>query len=72
LILKNNEERKKLLLNEIKSSKTFFVKYSRVFAKFQKYREWVSKNPNRNISGEDGKKIVTFFQPGFIEELIPR
>ncbi|MDP8204968.1 MAG: hypothetical protein P9L95_10600, partial [Candidatus Tenebribacter mawsonii] len=36
------------------------------FFRFSKFIECLSKNRNKNISEDDGKKIMMFFQPGYI------
>ena len=66
LIFKKNHGRKKLLLKDVKKFKKILSKYKITFFRFSKFIEYLSKNRNENISEDDGKKIMMFFQPGYI------
>lgn len=68
-ILEKNKERKKFLLKKLKKFKKLGLEYNKTFIKFKKFIEYLSKNPNKKISGNDGKKIITFFQPGYVDNL---
>ena len=63
------KERKKLLSGELKNIKKLAAKYDKTFLKFKKYIKRLSDNPNKNITDDDSKKIFTFFQLGYIDEL---
>jgi hypothetical protein len=73
LILKRNRERnrerKNLLSGELKNIKKLVAKYDKTFLKFKKFIKHLSINPNKNITGDDSKKIITFFQLGYIDKL---
>jgi len=69
LILERNRERKKLLSDELKIFKKLVAKYGKVFSKFKIFIEHLSNNPNENITGDDGKKLITYFQLGYIDNL---
>jgi hypothetical protein len=68
-ILNKNRERKKLLSEEFKKFTKLLSKYEKNLFKFEKFLEYLTKNTNKKISGENGKKMVTFFQPGYMDEL---
>ena len=68
-ILKENRARKKLLSNNLKKFIKLFSKYEKILHKFKNFLRYLAKNTNKKISGEDGKRIVLFFQPNYVEEL---
>lgn len=67
------------ILRETRNSKKNFskkiVNYERLLSvykknnfKFAKFLDYLYKNHDKKITGEDGKKIVLFYQPGYIED----
>jgi hypothetical protein len=68
-ILEKNRERKKLLLGEFKRFAKLLSKYEKTLFKFKNFLEYLTKNTNKKISGEDGKKMMSFFQPGYMDDL---
>lgn len=68
-ILNKNRGRKNFLSEELKKFTKLLSKYEKNLFKFKKFLEYLTKNINKKISGEDGKKIVAFFQPGYMNEL---
>ena len=68
LIFRKNQGSKKLLLKEVKKFKKVLSKYNATFFGFSKFIEYLSKNHGKNISGDNGKKIMMFFQPGYIDD----
>ena len=68
-ILNKNRERKNLLSKELKKFTKLLSKYEKNLFKFKRFLEYLTKNINKKISGEDGKKMVTFFQPVYMNEL---
>ena len=68
-ILNKNRGRKKLLSEELKKFTKLLSEYEKNLFKFKKFLEYLTKNINKKISGEDGKKMVVFFQPGYMNEL---
>lgn len=69
-ILEKNRERKKSLSEEFKKFTKLLSKYEKTLFKFKKFLEYLTKKTNKNISIEDAKKVVTFFQPGYMDELV--
>jgi len=69
LILEKNKERKKLLLKKFKKFTKVLSEYEKTLYKFKKFLEYLTKNINKKITGEDGKKMVMFFQPGYMDEI---
>ncbi|MCK5594868.1 hypothetical protein KAI19_01670 [bacterium] len=65
LIFKKNRGREKFLLKEVEKFKKALSKYNITFFRFSKFIEYLSKNRSENISVDDGKKIMMFFQPGY-------
>ncbi len=68
-ILKEYRKQKHILSKELKKFTKLLSKYEKLLFKFQKFVEYLSKNTDKNISAKDGKKIATFFQIGYIDEL---
>jgi len=68
-ILEKNRERKKLLSEEFKKFSKLLSKYEKTLYKFKKFLEYLTKNTNKKMTAEDGKKMVTFFQPEHMDEL---
>ncbi len=69
LILKENKGRKKPLLQEFKKLTNVLSEYEKILYKFKGFLEYVTKNTNKKITGQDGEKMVTFFQLGYMDEL---
>lgn len=68
-ILNKNRERKKLLSRELGKMTRLLLKYENVLYQFNVFLEFLIKNTNKKISGKDGKKMMAFFQPGYVDEL---
>lgn len=68
-ILEKNRGRKQLLLEKFKKFTKLLSKYEHTLLKFKKFLEYITENTNNKISGEDGKKIMTFFQLGYMDKL---
>jgi len=68
-ILKRNRKGKKLLSKRLKKFTKLLSKYEETLFRFKKFLEYLTKNTNKKISGEDGKKTVTFFQHGYMDKL---
>jgi len=68
-ILENNRKRKKLLSEGLKKFTRLLSKYEKTLFKSKAFLEYLTKNTNKRISGEDGKKIMIFFQPGYMDDL---
>ena len=68
-ILEKNRKRKKLLSEGLKKFTKLLSKYEKTLIKFKKFLDFLTKNTNKKISGEDGKKMMEFFQPGHMDEL---
>lgn len=71
--LKKYQEREKLLLEELRKFNKLLTKYDETFLRFKNLIGYLTKNHNKKITEEDGKKIITFFQPNYINDLsLPR
>ncbi len=68
-ILEKNRKRKKLLSNELKKFAKLLLKYEKTLFKFKIFLEFLTKNTNKRISDDDSKKMMAFFQLGYISEL---
>ena len=68
-ILKKNRERKKLLSDKLKKFTKLLSKYEKSLVKFKKFLDFLTKNTNKKITEEDGKRMMTFFQPGYIDDV---
>jgi len=66
-ILEKNRERKKLLSHNLKNFTKLFLRYEKSLVKFKKFLDFQTKNTNKRITGEDGKKMMAFFQPGYMD-----
>lgn len=61
-ILQKNKERKKLLLDKLKKLTRVLSKYEKTLVNFKKFLDFLTKNTNKKITGEDGKKNDDIFQ----------
>lgn len=68
-ILERNRERKEISSNELEKFTKLLLKYEKGLFRFKKLLEYLTKNTNKKISGEDGKRMVMFFQPGYMDEI---
>jgi hypothetical protein len=68
-LLEEKRERKKLLEEEINKTSRLLKEYEDALSSFNNYLNYLTKNTHIKISGEDGKKMVMFFQPDYIEKL---
>lgn len=73
-ILEKNRERKKLFLDELKKFTKLLSKYEKTLFKFKNFLDYLTKNINKKITEEDGKKITMFFQSGYMDkiDLLPK
>ncbi len=67
-ILNRYKQAKEKLISEIKELTKKLKKNKKMMVYFQKYLQYVDKNLNRKMSQEDGHKISTFHQVGYIDE----
>ena len=68
-ILEKNRERKKLLSDKSKKFTKLLSKYEKSLVKFKKFLDFLTKNTNKKITGEDGKRMMVFFQPGYMDDI---
>jgi molecular chaperone GrpE (heat shock protein) len=67
-ILNKYKQEKNMLVSKIKELTKKLKKNRKAMLYFQKYLEYLDKNLNRKMSQEDGYKISTFHQAGYIDE----
>ncbi len=67
-ILNRYKQEKSKLIDKIKEFAKELRENKKTLDYFQKYLEYVDKNPNRKMSQEDGYKISTFHQVGYTDE----
>ncbi len=68
-IIEENRERKNLLSKQFKKFIKILSRYKKMLYEFKKFLEYLTKHTDKKISGEDGKKIMEFFQLGYTDEL---
>lgn len=68
-LLEERRERKKLLVECIAKTSRLITEYEKSLSYFNKYLGYLTKNTHIKISGEDGKKMVMFFQPEYMEKI---
>jgi hypothetical protein len=66
-LLKDFEKEKAKVYDDINSAKDILKDFNRRLKIFQEYLKYHSQNINKKITGEDGYKIVSFFQLGYTD-----
>jgi len=65
-ILEKNQQKKRLLLKELKSLNNLLSEFDKNIFRFRRFLEYLTKNKTKKINIEDTKKIVEFFNQGYI------
>lgn len=68
-LLEKAREKKRILAEEINKTSKLIMEYNVILDSFNKNLEYLTKNTKIRISGDDGKKMVMFFQPDYMENI---
>jgi hypothetical protein len=69
-MLEEKRNKKRLLEEEISKTSRMVKEYKEALSSYNNYLGYLTKNTHIKISGEDGKKMVMFFQPEYTEKII--
>jgi hypothetical protein len=67
-ILGENRNTKLLLSKEAKHFNILLSNYEITLLNFKLFLDYFSKNTNKKMYGEAGRKMIIFFQPGYLDE----